>query len=124
MSLALISTLLFLAPAAPLVIAEREHAVGQADAAYAELTAHQTEQAIVRLEAALERSPGDPSLLINLGTAYFRANRLDEAREAFRQAQASDERYRVELADGSWEDSRKVARMALDSLDRSVLAAK
>jgi len=124
MSFGMILSILFLAPAPPLVIAEREPAVGQADAAYEEMASLRTDQAIVRLEAALERSPHDPSLLINLGTAYFRANRLDEAREAFRLALASDERYRVELADGSWEDSRKVARMALDSLDRSVLASK
>ena len=110
--------------AAPLVIAENESSMGQRDAAYEQMAAGETEDAIAHLEAALERNPNDPSLLINLGTAYFRANRLEEAREAFRQAIASEDRYSVELADGSWEDSRKVARLALDSLDRSALAAK
>jgi Flp pilus assembly protein TadD len=96
----------------------------QADAAYAQLAAGETQDAIAHLEKALERTPGDPALLINLGTAYARAGRMDEARDAFRAAIASEDRYRVELADGSWEDSRRVARLALDSLDRSMLAAK
>jgi hypothetical protein len=50
--------------------------------------------------------------------------RMEEARGAFRAAIAAEDRYRVQLADGSWEDSRRVARLALDSLDRSALAAK
>ena len=82
------------------------------------------EGAIERLEAALEQTPGDPALLINLGTAYAREGRMDEARDAFRDAIAAQDRYRVQLPDGSWEDSRKVARLALDSLDRTALAAK
>ena len=124
MSIGFIMSILFAAPSATLVIADREPAVGHADAAYEQMAAGETEDAIAHLEAALERNPDDPSLLINLGTAYFRANRLEESREAFRRAAASDQRYSVELADGSWEDSRKVARLALDSLDRSALAAK
>lgn len=93
------------------------------DVAYEDMSAGRSEQAIAALEAQLESNPDDPATLINLGTAYFRANRLEDAREAFREAAASEERYRVELADGSWEDSRKIARMALDSLDRTALAA-
>lgn len=97
---------------------------GNSDAAYEQLTAGQTDAAIAHLEAELARNPDDPALLINLGTAYFRANRIEESREAFRRAAASEQRYSVELADGSWEDSHKVARRALDSVDRAVLAAK
>ena len=89
-----------------------------------ELAAGQTENAITSLEASLRETPGDPALLINLGTAYARAGRMNEARTAFREAIASEDRYRVELADGSWEDSRRVARLALESLDRTALAAK
>jgi Flp pilus assembly protein TadD len=101
-----------------------EAAPASADVAYDQLAAGQTESAIVLLEASLEETPGDPSLLINLGTAYARAGRMEEARGAFRAAIAAEDRYRVQLADGSWEDSRRVARLALDSLDRSALAAK
>ena len=124
MSIGLILSVVFAAQTGPLIIAERERPIGETDAAYEQMTAGETDEAIAHHEAELERNPGDPSLLINLGTAYFRANRLEESREAFRQAAASDQRYSVELADGSWEDSRKVARLALDSLDRAVLAAK
>ena len=96
----------------------------QADAAYEQLAAGDTATAISHLEQALSKTPGDPALLINLGTAYARAGRMEEARDAFRAAIASEDRYRVELADGTWEDSRRVARLALDSLDRTAFAAK
>jgi len=96
----------------------------QADAAYEELAAGQTERAIAMLEASLKDTPGDAALLINLGTAYARGGRMEEARAAFRAAIAAEDRYRVQLADGSWEDSRKVARLALDSLDRTAFAAR
>jgi cytochrome c-type biogenesis protein CcmH/NrfG len=99
-------------------------AAKQSDAAYQQLTAGQTDEAIAHLEAELARNPDDPALLINLGTAYFRANRIEESRDAFRRAAASEQRYSVELADGSWEDSHKVARRALEAVDRAVLAAK
>ena len=95
-----------------------------ADTAYEDLAAGRTVGAIARLEASLEETPGDPALLINLGTAYAREGRMDEARDAFLAAISAEDRYRVQLADGSWEDSRKVARLALDSLDRTALAAK
>ena len=94
------------------------------EVAYEELTDGRSAEAIVALEARLRAEPDDPATLINLGTAYARMGRVEEAREAFRVAVASKDRYRVELADGSWEDSRKVARLALDSLDRTALAAK
>ena len=98
---------------------------GEMTFAFEPLTAAgRTENATARLEASLAETPGDPALLINLGTAYARAGRMDEARDAFRAAIAAEDRYRVQLADGSWEDSRKVARLALDSLDRTALAAK
>ena len=105
-------------------LATQGDAVKQSDAAYEELSAGQTESAIARLERARDSNPDDPALLINLGTAYSRAGRTEDAQDAFRAAIASEERYRVELADGSWEDSRKVARLALDSLERAAFAAK
>ncbi len=96
----------------------------QREAAFEQLTTGETETAIAQLEAALEQTPDDPALLINLGTAYSREGRFDEARDAFRKAAASEDRYRVQLADGSWEDSRRVARLALDSLDRTAFASR
>ena len=101
-----------------------EPAADGSEAAYEQLAAGENRDAIARIEAALKETPSDPALLINLGTAYAREGRTNEARDAFRRAIASDDPYRVQLADGSWEDSRKVARLALDSLDRTAFAAK
>lgn len=95
-----------------------------AEAAYEQLAAGANQDAIARIQAALAQNPGDPALLINLGTAYSREGRFEEARAAFRNAIAAEDRYRVQLADGSWEDSRRVARLALDSLDRTAFAAR
>jgi tetratricopeptide (TPR) repeat protein len=120
-ALGMIVSALFLAQGVPFAAVEEP---APADVAYEELAAGRTEGAIASLEASLKETPGDPALLINLGTAYARAGRMDEARDAFRAAIAAEDRYRVQLADGSWEDSRKIARLALDSLDRTALAAK
>lgn len=123
MTFGMIISALLLAQSTP-AAADQTAAQDRSDAAYEQLAAGENEGAIARLEASLEQTPGDPALLINLGTAYAREGRMGEARDAFRAAIASDDRYRVQLADGSWEDSRKVARLALDSLDRTALAAK
>ena len=120
-ALGMIISALFLAQGVPFAAVEEP---APADVAYEELAAGRTEGAIASLEASLKETPGDPALLINLGTAYARAGRMEEARDAFRDAIAAEDRYRVQLADGSWEDSRKVARLALDSLDRTALAAR
>src|SRR5688572_16303976 len=101
---------------APLA-ADEQDALAQSEAAYEELNAGQTDEAIRRLEAALKENHSDPALLINLGTAYTRAGRYDQARDAFRAAIASEDRYQLQLADGTWEDSRKAARIALNSLE-------
>jgi len=61
----------------------------QADAAYEQLAAGDTATAISHLEQALSKTPGDPALLINLGTAYARAGRMEEARDAFRAASST-----------------------------------
>jgi tetratricopeptide (TPR) repeat protein len=123
MALGMLVSALILAQAAP-AVANGDPAPESADTAYEQLAAGQTEEAIGHLETLLEEMPGDPSLLINLGTAYARAGRMEEARAAFRAAIAAEDRYRVQLADGSWEDSRKVARLALESRDRTGFAAR
>ena len=124
MSLTLVISLLMAVQSAPLA-AEEQDSLAQSEAAYEELSAGQTDEAIHRLEAALKDNHSDPALLINLGTAYTRAGRYDEARDAFRAAIASEDRYQLQLADGTWEDSRKAARIALNSLDETrAFAAK
>lgn len=122
MSACMIISALLLAQAGPAISSEGVYE--QREAAFEELTTGENANAIARLQAALEQTPGDPALLINLGTAYSREGRFDEAREAFRGAMESEDRYRVQLADGSWEDSRRVARLALDSLDRTAFASR
>ncbi len=67
----------------------------------------------------------DPAALINLGTAYARLGKVRSARSCFQAAILTDERYDLELADGSWMDSRAAARLAVERLDSgSVLALK
>jgi cytochrome c-type biogenesis protein CcmH/NrfG len=119
-----LTTLLAAAQASAAAPAQSAGEIELREVAYEELSDGRSAEAVVALEARLRAQPNDPATLINLGTAYARMDRVDEAREAFRMAIASKDRYRVELADGSWEDSRKVARLALDSLDRTSLAAK
>ncbi len=89
----------------------------QTDASYEQLAAGEAQAAIVRLEAALAENPGDPALLINLGSAYAETGDLDRAANAYRAAESSEERYRLELADGQWVDSRTAARRALQTLE-------
>ena len=115
----LIAALLFAAQSAPLVVAPPTDTPERADAAYEQLSSGETDAAIASLEARLAADPDHPVLLINLGTAYARAGRMEDAREAYRAAIAARERYSLELADGSWEDSRKTARTALNRLEQS-----
>jgi tetratricopeptide (TPR) repeat protein len=125
MATGLILALLFSAQSTTLLVAPPADPVAQADVAYAELSAGNTDAAIERLEAELARNPGQPALLINLGTAYARAGRNEEAREAYREAITARDRVNLELADGSWEDSRKAARVALSKLEqRTAFAVK
>lgn len=102
------------------VMPEAQTAI-ETDAAFDELAAGQTEAAIAKLEQA---DTSQPVVLINLGTAYLSEGRVADAREAFQAAANADERYDVELADGSWIDSREVARIALERLDRTSFAAR
>lgn len=83
------------------------------DVAYEELASGRAAQAIARLEIAARQNPADPATLINLGAAYAREGDRERAESAFRAALNSSTRYRLELADGSWTDSREAARRAL-----------
>lgn len=71
--------------------------------------------------AKIENSKADeqhPARLINLGVAYARMGRTEEARAMFRAAANSDERYRLETTSGEWIDSRDLALRALKRLDQ------
>jgi tetratricopeptide (TPR) repeat protein len=89
------------------------------EVAYEEIAAGRTSEAIAALEARLDAEPGDPATLINLGAAYALQGDADKAAQAFQAAIDSDTRYELELADGSWADSRQTARRALAALERS-----
>lgn len=88
------------------------------DAAYEQLSQGRTAEAITKLNNSNAVKDQDPSALINLGTAYARVGRTDDARAMFVAARNSDAPYYVELADGSWVDSRKAAKMALLNLEK------
>lgn len=86
------------------------------DVAYTELAAGQTQAAVAKLEGAGARHSDDPATLINLGAAYARAGQSDKALAAYRAAVATPERYDLQLADGTWTDSRLAARKALNGM--------
>lgn len=95
------------------------------EVAHDELMQRQAQAAIARINANDEVERNDPARLINLGTAYAMLGRVAEARASYHAARASDEHYYLELADGSWMDSRRAARLATEKLaQREVLALR
>ena len=88
----------------------------QVDVAYSAMSRGDTDGAIDTLRA---NAGSDPAALINLGTAYARKGMKTEAVACFNAALASDDRYELQLADGSWMDSRRAARLALERLEKS-----
>jgi cytochrome c-type biogenesis protein CcmH/NrfG len=88
----------------------------QRNVAYEELSHGKAAEAAVILETSLQQDSRDPATLINLGTAYAQLGDSAKAIQAFRSAMTSGERYELELADGSWDDSRAVAQRALKGL--------
>jgi len=97
--------------------ASLDNSAQDSDVAYAQLVAGETQAAITRLEAVLAENPGDPAILINLGSAYVELGDLDRAAAAYQAAASSEDRYLLELADGQWVDSRTAARRALQTLE-------
>jgi len=91
--------------------------IEQKDASFEDIAAGNAQRAIVQLQARLDQEPGDPALLINLGAAYQQSGDLERAAAAYRAAVDSRTRYKLELADGSWVDSRRAARRALSDLE-------
>ena len=98
--------------------------IEQREVAYEAIAAGRADEAIRAIEARLATDPDDPALLINLGAAYARRGDAERAASAFQAAIDSDTRYELELADGSWTDSRSAARRALETLQRNAQLAK
>ncbi|WP_404480279.1 hypothetical protein [Novosphingobium sp. BL-52-GroH] len=115
MSLSVLVTAALLGQAA-FSLAVDKPAPDVADVAYTELAAGQPQAAVQKLEAGGAARSSDPATLINLGAAYAGAGMADKALVAYRAAVASPERYDLQLADGSWVDSRVAARRALKGM--------
>ena len=96
----------------------------QIDVAYDELSAQQNQDAIERIEANEALDLDDPARLINLGIAYAREGRVEEARTLFEAAAQSETRYRLETASGEWVDSRWLAYRALAMIDEGRFESK
>lgn len=86
------------------------------DVAYEELATGRTQEAVRKLEAGGATTSDDPATLINLGAAYARAGMSAKALSAYRSAVNSPVRYDLQLADGTWVDSRFAARRALHGM--------
>jgi cytochrome c-type biogenesis protein CcmH/NrfG len=112
MSLSVIVTAVLLGQSS-FALASDKTALDVTDVAYHELAAGQPQAAVSKLEAGGAARSNDPAALINLGAAYAKAGMADKALAAYRAAVASPDRYDLELADGTWVDSRTAARDAL-----------
>ena len=112
--------LAFATPAAAqsiVVTGSGEDGLAPVSVAYEELKAGQNSVAVDKLEhSALDAQ--DPSRLINLGTAYARLGKKADAQTAYQAAITSPIRYDVELAGGTYMDSRWAARTALANLNQ------
>lgn len=110
------------AQAGSLAVVDEPAGLEQHDVAYEALASGEARAAVAALEGLRSENPGDPALLINLGSAYAELGQLDRAEECFRAAADSNVRYQLELADGSWIDSRHAARTALLNLEQARMA--
>lgn len=119
MKILLAATLACAALSVPATASASDTGTDRIDVAYQALSEGRTAEAIAELNINTQ----DPATLINLGTAYVRQGRVADARAAFTAAIASKDHYYLELADGRWVDSRKAARMALDTLEKSSTVA-
>lgn len=113
---------LLLAQAATAVMVEQQYE--QLDVAYEELAGGDPAAAVVELDAELQAHPGDPAVLINLGTAHSMLGNYERAEFYYRAAREARDSYQMELADGRWVDSRDAARLALASVELQALASR
>jgi hypothetical protein len=84
-----------------------------------ELMAQKPAAAMERIEADWNVNADDPAALINLGTAAARLGDKAAARDHYRAALTSRDRYDLELANGTWMDSRAAARLAIAMLAKN-----
>jgi Tfp pilus assembly protein PilF len=82
----------------------------------------QKQAALIRLEQQRDMEPNDPAVLINLGIAYAQMGYEEKARASFKIALASPQTQELDTADGRTMDSRRLARHALQMLDRGEFA--
>ncbi len=85
------------------------------DVGYEDLRAGRAEAAIEHIKANRLVSADDPSALINLGAAHARIGKPKQAQAYYLAAIASRDRYDVQLSDGRWMDTRRAARLALET---------
>jgi predicted Zn-dependent protease len=98
--------------------------IEQREVAYEAIAEGRADDAIRALEAQLAKNPHDPALLINLGAAYAKHGDAARAARLYQAAIDSDTRYELELADGTWTDSRQAARRGLETQQRNAQLAK
>jgi tetratricopeptide (TPR) repeat protein len=99
-----------------------EGGIERTDVAYEALAEGRTDAAIAQLRA---KAGDDPAALINLGAAYARKGMRQEALDSYRAAMTSNREYELQLADGTWMNSRQAARVAAARLERAgALAAR
>lgn len=119
-TLALVAGIL-LAQGTPTIVAQAPQA-DAVEVGYVALRQGNPAEAIARISAN-PRLGDDPAALINLGTAHARLGNSERAQACYRAAIVSHDRYDVQLADGSWMDSRAAAREAISRVGRTEMLA-
>jgi hypothetical protein len=114
MAVSLVLATLLFAQATPAITVEAP--LGGDDVGYRELVAQRPADAIARIDANRMLEVDDPAALINRGTARARLGDQAAAIDHYRAAIVSRQRYDLELADGTWMDSRAAARLAVKML--------
>lgn len=112
----ILASLMFAQAAQPAITVESRS--DRLDVGYRELVDRRPADAIERIAANRSLEADDPAALINLGTARARLGDRSAAADHYRSALASRQRYDLELADGTWLDSRAAARLAIRMLAR------
>lgn len=113
---------LLMAQSATALMVEQEYEVQEV--AYEELMSGDANAAVIALEAELESNPGDPAILINLGSAHMQLGHVEQAQAYYRAARDSDDGYELELADGRWMYSSEAASLALATVEFEEFASR
>ena len=106
----LAAAIAMVSPAAALANTNSANESDRVDVAYKALAEGRTQDALAQLRNSEAVRTGDPAALINLGAAYARQGRIADARATFTAAMNSTTRYDLELADGTWINSREAAK--------------